>query len=138
MRACCAASSALTMRIIYKTRATATGGLSGHSQLDDGSLGVMLVSSLWSVDSFTGDLVKKTSFANYHILFTQSVYRTVAIRTVGIAVGVTLIDLTLALPLAFFISKIVRSRRWRYALLIMVTMPLEFTLAVISSVTPEV
>jgi lipoyl-dependent peroxiredoxin len=39
MRACCAASSALTMKIIYKTRATATGGRSGHSQLDDGSLG---------------------------------------------------------------------------------------------------
>jgi osmotically inducible protein OsmC len=27
------------MKIIYKTRATATGGRSGHSQLDDGSLG---------------------------------------------------------------------------------------------------
>jgi len=89
-----------------------------------GSLGVMLVSSLWSVDSFTGDLVKKTSFANYHILFTQSVYRTVALRTVGIALGVTVIDLLLALPLALFISKVVRSRRVRYALLIMVTMPL--------------
>src|SRR5665213_2172668 len=83
-----------------------------------GSLGVMLVSSLWSVDSFTGDLVKKTSFANYHILFTQSVYRTVELRTVGIALGVTVIDLLLALPLALFISKVVRSRRVRYALLI--------------------
>jgi lipoyl-dependent peroxiredoxin len=27
------------MKIIYKTRATAAGGRSGHSQLDDGSLG---------------------------------------------------------------------------------------------------
>ena len=27
------------MKIIYKTRATASGGRSGHSQLDDGSLG---------------------------------------------------------------------------------------------------
>ncbi len=89
-----------------------------------GSLGVMLVSSFWSVDSFTGDLVKKTTTANYHILFTQSVYRTVALRTVGIALGVTVIDLLLALPLALFISKVVRSRRVRYALLIMVTMPL--------------
>ena len=42
MRACCAASSALTMKIIYKTRATATGGRSGHSHLDDGSLGSLI------------------------------------------------------------------------------------------------
>ena len=54
----------------------------------------------------------------------RSVYRTVAIRTVGIALGVTVIDLLLALPLALFISKVVRSRRFAYALLIMVTMPL--------------
>ncbi|MDQ1494717.1 MAG: putative spermidine/putrescine transport system permease protein [Actinomycetota bacterium] len=89
-----------------------------------GSLGVMLVSSLWGVDSFTGSLVKKVSWSNYHTLFTQPVYRTVALRTLGIAVSVTLIDLVLALPLAFFISKVVQGRRWRYALLIMVTMPL--------------
>jgi len=89
-----------------------------------GSLCVMLVSSLWSVDDFTGSLVKKTSFANYHTLLSQSVYRTVALRTLGIAISVTVIDLVLALPLAFFISKVVRSRRWRYALVVMVTMPL--------------
>ena len=32
------------MKIFYKTRATATGGLSGHTGLDDGSLGFDLVS----------------------------------------------------------------------------------------------
>jgi len=89
-----------------------------------GSLGVMLVSSLWSTNDFTGALVKKASLANYHTLFSQSVYRTVALRTVGIAIAVTVIDLSLALPLAFFISKVVRRQRWKYALLIMVTMPL--------------
>ncbi|MDQ1485998.1 MAG: putative spermidine/putrescine transport system permease protein [Actinomycetota bacterium] len=89
-----------------------------------GSLAVMLVSSLWSVDSFTGSLVKHASLSNYHTLLSESVYRTVALRTLVIAVSVTVIDLVLALPLAFFISKIVRSRRWRYALVIMVTLPL--------------
>jgi putative spermidine/putrescine transport system permease protein len=89
-----------------------------------GSLGVMLVSSFWSVDSFTGSLVKQPTLSNYHTLLTQSVYRTVALRTLGIAVAVTVIDLALALPLAFFISKIVRNRRWQYALVVMVTMPL--------------
>lgn len=32
------------MKIFYKTRATATGGRSGHTELDDGSLGFDLVS----------------------------------------------------------------------------------------------
>ena len=32
------------MKIFYKTRATATGGRSGHTALDDGSLGFDLVS----------------------------------------------------------------------------------------------
>ena len=32
------------MKIFYKTRATATGGRSGHTSLDDGSLGFDLVS----------------------------------------------------------------------------------------------
>ena len=32
------------MKIFYKTRATATGGRSGHTGLDDGSLGFDLVS----------------------------------------------------------------------------------------------
>lgn len=32
------------MKIFYKTRATAVGGRSGHTQLDDGSLGFDLVS----------------------------------------------------------------------------------------------
>lgn len=89
-----------------------------------GSLAVMLVSSLWTVDSFTGSLVKTPTFSNYRTLLSESVYRTVAFRTVGIAVAVTVIDLALGLPLAFFMSKVVRSRRWRRALVIMVTMPL--------------
>ena len=33
-----------TLKIFYKTRATATGGRSGHTKLDDGSLGFDLVS----------------------------------------------------------------------------------------------
>ncbi len=32
------------MKIFYKTRATATGGRSGHTELDDGTLGFDLVS----------------------------------------------------------------------------------------------
>ncbi|MEI7778363.1 MAG: ABC transporter permease [Actinomycetes bacterium] len=89
-----------------------------------GSLLVMLISSLWSTDDFTGAIIRKTSFANYHTLFTQPIYRTVAVRTLLIAVGVTVVDALLALPLAFFIAKVVRTRRMKYILVIAVTMPL--------------
>ena len=89
-----------------------------------GSLAIMLVSSLWSVDSFTGALVKQPTLDNYRTLFTDPVYRTVALRTVGIAVSVTVIDAILGLPLAFVMAKVVTSRRVRYALVVAVTMPL--------------
>jgi putative spermidine/putrescine transport system permease protein len=48
----------------------------------------------------------------------------VALRTLGIAVAVTVIDMALAVPLAFMAAKVVRSRRVRYAMVIAVTMPL--------------
>ncbi|HVV18883.1 MAG TPA: ABC transporter permease, partial [Pseudonocardiaceae bacterium] len=89
-----------------------------------GSLAVMVISSFWSVDDFTGDLVKQPTGANYRTLVDVDVYRTVALRTLGVAVGVTLVDLVVGLPVAFFIAKVVRGRRWRYALVVMVTMPL--------------
>ena len=66
-----------------------------------GSLAVMVVSSFWSVDSFTGALVKQPTGENYRILLTAEVYRTVALRTLGVAVAVTLIDLAIGLPVAF-------------------------------------
>lgn len=89
-----------------------------------GSLAVLILSSFWRVDSLTGSLIKSPTLQNYVTLATQSVYRTVALRTLGIAILVTLIDLALALPIAFFAAKVVRSRGARYALIIAVTMPL--------------
>ena len=89
-----------------------------------GSLGVMLVASFWTVDSFTGNLIKQGTLQNYQTLITQSIYRTVAFRTVGMALAVTVMDLFAGLILAFFASKVVRSRGARYALIIMITLPL--------------
>jgi ABC-type spermidine/putrescine transport system permease subunit I len=52
-----------------------------------GSLAVMVVSSFWSVDSFTGALVKQPTGENYRTLVTAEVYRTVALRTLGVAIA---------------------------------------------------
>jgi len=89
-----------------------------------GSLLVMIVASFWSTDSFTGSLVKEPTLDNFKTLFQDPVYRTVALRTLGIAVSVTVIDMVLAVPIAFMAAKVVRSRRVRYAIVIAATMPL--------------
>jgi putative spermidine/putrescine transport system permease protein len=89
-----------------------------------GSLAIMVVAAFWTTDDFTGALVKKPSLVNFQTLLHDSVYRTVALRTLGIALAVTAIDMVLAVPLAFMAAKVVRSRRVRYAIVIAVTMPL--------------
>ena len=89
-----------------------------------GSLAIMVVAAFWSTDSFTGQLIKEPTLDNFTTLFSNEVYRNVALRTLGIAVAVTVIDMVLAVPLAFMAAKVVRSRRVRYAIVIAVTMPL--------------
>src|SRR4051812_49894513 len=50
-----------------------------------GSLAVLLVAAFWSVDALSGELVKGFTFDNYKELWNTDVYRTVALRTIGIA-----------------------------------------------------
>ena len=88
-----------------------------------GSLVVMFSAAFWSVDSFTGELVKVFTLDNLRTLLTQDVYRTIALRTLGIAVAVTLLDVVLALPMAFFMAK-VAPRRARVYLVVAVLTPL--------------
>ncbi|MGY0055934.1 ABC transporter permease [Streptomyces sp. LZ34] len=88
-----------------------------------GSLGVLLISAFWTTDSFTSDVVHTWNTDNLHELLTTPVYRTVALRTLSIAVAVTLIDALLALPMAFFMAR-VAGPRWRRPLLVAVLTPL--------------
>ena len=89
-----------------------------------GSLFMMVIAAFWSVDSFTGALIRTFTWSNFQTLFSQSVYRDVALRSLGVAVAVTLIDAALALPIALFAAKVTTSSRIRYAIVILTTMPL--------------
>ncbi|MCX6542479.1 MAG: ABC transporter permease, partial [Actinobacteria bacterium] len=60
---------------------------------------------------------------NYHELLNATVYRDIALRTIGVAALVTIIDVCLALPIAFFIAKIAKPRA-RTALITAVLVPL--------------
>jgi putative spermidine/putrescine transport system permease protein len=79
-----------------------------------GALAVLLVSAFWTTDAFTGNVVKSWSTENFHRLVTTDLYRTVTIRTIGVAVAVTVICVLVATPMAFFMAKIAspRTQRW--------------------------
>ncbi|NBQ97869.1 MAG: ABC transporter permease [Microbacteriaceae bacterium] len=83
----------------------------------------LLVTAFYTVDSFTGNLVPGFSLDNFASLFTNALYSTVTLRTVGIALAVTIVDVLLALPVAFFMAK-VASPRARGILVISILMPL--------------
>ena len=68
-------------------------------------------------------MVTDPSLENYGNILEGQVYRDVAVRTLGAAIAVTIIDFVIALPVAFFMAK-VASRRARRNLVIAVTMPL--------------
>lgn len=87
------------------------------------ALAALLVTALWSVDSFTGDIDRSVTFDNFREIATEALYRTVTLRTLAVAAIVTVIDITIAVPIAFFMAK-VASARWRYILVIAVLTPL--------------
>ncbi len=88
-----------------------------------GSLALLLVASLWSVNAVSGELEKSLSFENFEILFDEPVYRDIIGRTVLIAALVTITDAVLAFPIAFYMAK-VASRRTKAILVVAVLIPL--------------
>jgi putative spermidine/putrescine transport system permease protein len=88
-----------------------------------GSLLVLMIASFWSVDALSGETIRGFSIDNYKTLFEESVYRTVAQRTVLIAALVTLTDALLAFPIAFYMAKVARPRM-KGLLLVAILMPL--------------
>jgi putative spermidine/putrescine transport system permease protein len=88
-----------------------------------GSIAVLLLSALWSRDFFTGNVVHSYNLGNLKDVYTQPLYRTVAVRTIAVALLVTLIDCVIAFPMAFYLSKLA-GPRLRKALLVAVLTPL--------------
>jgi putative spermidine/putrescine transport system permease protein len=87
------------------------------------ALAALLVTAFWSVDSFTGELDRSFTLENIREITTESLYRTVTIRTMGVALAVTIIDIAIALPIAYYMAK-VASRRTQRILVIAVLTPL--------------
>jgi putative spermidine/putrescine transport system permease protein len=88
-----------------------------------GALAALFITSLWTVDTFTGAIKREWNLDNFRDLVTIEVYRAITIRTLLIAVAVTVIDALLAFPIALYMAK-VASPRWQKWLIIAVLTPL--------------
>ena len=87
------------------------------------SLAALLLTAFWTVDSFTGDIRQQWNIDNFVKLVSDATYIAVTFRTVSVAVLVTVIDIVIALPLAFYMAKVASPRLQRF-LVISITLPL--------------
>jgi putative spermidine/putrescine transport system permease protein len=79
-----------------------------------GSLAALFAAAFWTTNDFTGEVVKQFNLGNFQELGNQSVYRTITLRSVGVAAAVTVVDAVIAFPMAFYMAKIAspRAQRW--------------------------
>lgn len=83
-------------------------------------LALLLIYSVWRLEGF--DIVREWGWSNFQTIATNASYRTVILRTIGTALGVTLIDIGIALPVGYFIAK--HGGRYRGLLTLLVILPL--------------
>jgi putative spermidine/putrescine transport system permease protein len=88
-----------------------------------GSLALLVVSSFFKLDDFTGKPTTELTTGNLSEAFTQSEYLSLVLRSVGVAVAATLICFLLAMPTAFYIARLA-SRRTRRGLIVALILPL--------------
>jgi len=94
------------------------------------SLGGLLIQSFWRANELSPNPDHVWNLDNYRQFLTgDSVYRTIAERTLGFAAVTTVADIALAFPLAYYLAR-VASPRARRLVLVLVTVPLFSSLIV--------
>jgi putative spermidine/putrescine transport system permease protein len=84
------------------------------------ALAFLFLTAFWRQDPLTAAIVQAWGFQNFQTLVSVDVYRTIALRTAGMALAVTLTDIVLALPIAYYAARIARPRVRTFLLLSMV------------------
>ena len=87
------------------------------------ALAALLISALWSVNEYTGSVEMTWTMDNIIAVFTEELYRNVTGRTLLIACVVTVCDVALAFPIAFFMARMVSSGQ-KKALTVAILTPL--------------
>jgi putative spermidine/putrescine transport system permease protein len=88
-----------------------------------GSLAVLFLTSFWSLGELSGELEQTFTLENFNDVISTPVYRSIAGRTIGIALLVTVTCALLAFPLAFYMAKLSKPRA-RGILVVAILMPL--------------
>lgn len=86
-----------------------------------GALATLLVTAFFTIDSFTGNVVKKFNLENFYEMFTDAAYKNVVLRTLGIAISVTVICSILAIPMAFYMAKIAKPKSQKILVALVLT-----------------
>ena len=84
---------------------------------------MLLVSAFWTLDPFTGEIVHTWGLDNFRTLWNEPTYWRIAGRTIGLAAAVTVTDILLAFPFAYYMARIAGPRT-RTLLFVLVLMPL--------------
>jgi len=88
-----------------------------------GALGVLFIAAFWALDPFTGEIVHTWNLDNFRTLWHEHTYWRIAGRTIGLAAAVTVTDVLIAFPFAYFMAR-VASPRMRTLLFVLVLLPL--------------
>ncbi|MCB2157110.1 MAG: ABC transporter permease, partial [Rhodobacteraceae bacterium] len=87
-----------------------------------GSLAALLLQSFYSIDEFSGVVVREFTLKTYAELLIPSNYD-VILRTVAMAAAVTVASVVLAFPVAFFAARYARGR-WKAVFYLGIMLPL--------------
>ncbi|MFM1967426.1 MAG: hypothetical protein RL590_283 [Actinomycetota bacterium] len=88
-----------------------------------GSLAALFITSIWKIDTFTSKVVREFTLQNFIDVFTDRAYLNVTLRTLFVAICVTVICAVIAIPMAFFMARIARPKS-RPILIALVITPL--------------
>ncbi len=88
-----------------------------------GSLFILLANAFWTLDPFTRQVQAQPSLDNFATILGGSVYRTITLRTIGMAALVTLTCAVIGFPVAYYIAR-VASVRTRRLLVVTILLPL--------------
>jgi putative spermidine/putrescine transport system permease protein len=87
------------------------------------ALVLLFITSFWQLNPLSQFVEQKFTLDNYEKLFTDPSFRTVALRTLGMSVAVTITDIVLAFPIAYYAARVAKPRI-RNAILVAVVLPL--------------
>jgi len=88
-----------------------------------GSLFILFLNAFWESDPFSGRIIPNFTLDSFVTLLTVEVYRTIAVRTIGMAILVTLTCIALGFPIAYYMARIAAPTT-RRLLVVAVLMPL--------------